>query len=317
MVRPGDAVNVHDELLFSCPQHRRPFHLALVAWRGDSPAADWLPGAVTALGADFNVSTRRWVAVGATAYAGSAQSLCGLEREPERLDLCLSRLHQTLAVPGTGGLASAVHMSWKSLAMARTDPRLPQAEEPLREAMLVLVPPKLHYCGAVRQELAAVRRDQVDISLVCATGDCQDHCLRESVPADRFYPATAWDTVSHRLIGLARASELKVSEVSLRETLSSSAKLVPGSADPRPWLHDPATGALAWQFFMQSQDTVRVSYRVRPWGLGTVTMVDGGFVTYTDSHGRSGSIALPARQAVVGWSAVLPMALREDRGLHP
>ena len=320
LVPRGEAVNVQDELLFSCPQHRRPFHLALVAWHDESPTASWVPGALTALGADLNVSTHPWLAVGVTVYADTAVSLCRLEREPERLDLCLSRLGRaTPTGQGGAGLASAVHEGWKALAMARADSRLAQADEPLRESMLVVVPPAAAQCGAAQRELAAVRQDNVDVSLVCAADGCEDHCLLGSVPPDRFYPATAWDSVAHRMIGLARASELKVIDVTLRESLAPAAQLVPGSADPRPWLHDPATGALAWQFFVQAQDALRVSYGVRPSGsgLGTVSLVDGGFVVFTDSHGRSGSLVLPPRRAVVGWPVLLPAALREDRVLHP
>jgi hypothetical protein len=323
IVTPGMTVSLRDQLVFSCPQRRRPFHLALVAWRPDeaeSLGAAWVPAAMARLAEDVGPEAQGWVALGAGAYAGRAVAQCVPTRDAAAVRSCVARLAQPMALGDDGrGLGDAVYQAWKGLRLARGDVRLRLAEDPLRESMIVVVPPDLPAtapgCQWARSALGWAVADGVDVRLVCATDDCAAQCVTESAAGGHLVPRPLWGDVARQMVAHARASELRVADVALHENLA--AQLVPGSSDPPYDTYDAATGMLGWRLGVLRSQAFDVNFALWPQGRGTVPLAARGYLQFTDTMTRTGSAVLPARQATVGWSAVLPLAVRAELGVSP
>jgi hypothetical protein len=135
-------------------------------------------------------------------------------------------------------------------------------------------------------------------------------------PSQRSGPA-AWNDLADQLTDLALASELNVAKVELHEFLAPQARLVPGSSDPPARAFDVGSGALDWEVAVPRSQGLEVSYAVWPRGRGAVPVAGEGYLLFTDSTGRSGNAKIPPRRVTVGWTAVLPLALRADLGISP
>lgn len=313
-VKLGELVTVLDDVVFSCPQRRRPLHVALVApW----PPAAGTDRAVAGLGAALDLSQNPWVAVGLVGYADSATLLCGVQPGDDRWAACLEAGGAGTG-GGSGGLAAAVYQGWKALALARRDPHLRQAEEPVREVMALLLPgdePTSGACAAARRELAAARDDGVDVSVICPTGSCPTDCVAAGAAPDRRPPAETYDHLADRLATLAQASELRVARLTLRETVPAEFDIDETSLDP------PATsgipGAFTWHLPVPPAGEVAIRFSARPRRTGNLVVAEAAYLAFTDSAGRSGGAVLAPRRVSVGWRALLPVGLREGQDLDP
>jgi hypothetical protein len=324
-VSPGMTVSMRNQLVFSCPQQRRPFHLALVGWRPDgagSAGAGWVPAAFALLAERMNPEAQGWVAVGAVAYADVAEDLCAPVRAAEAVKACTKQLAGARELgKGGRGLGDAVYQAWKALRLARADKRLRLAEYPPRESLVVVVPPELPArapgCRWARTAVAQALADGMDVHLVCATEDCNAECVSAAVPPDRFGPRAHWPEVEAQALAQAVASELHVMDVTLHENLTPASRLVPGSTDPVHRDYDEANGTLFWQLTNLRTQALEVSYALWPQGRGEVTLAGQGYLQFYDSTRRSGSTVLPARRVRVVWSAFLPLAVRMQLGVSP
>jgi hypothetical protein len=285
-------------------------------WPAPDPDALWTSTVLATVGDALDLPANPWVAGGIVGYADVSTPASDVANDPERWLAGAERLgswHDLGA--GADGLAAAVRDAGKALVRAREDLRLSRAAEAPRETLVLLAPPVRPSpvaCRAAATALGELRADGVDVSLVCPPGGCDLQCLGDALPADRHYDPATWAAVADRLAVQARASELRVAELTLRETIPAEFEVITESVDPPTTVVDPHGRALAWHLSVPAGGEQAVRFALRALATGNLVAVDTGYLAFTDTEGRSGSAILGPRRVSVGWRALLPLALRED-----
>jgi len=311
-VSRGDRVVVRTRIAFSCPEQRRPYHLAFVldaAALRDAGPTSMLADDVRALAEAAALADNRFVRAAVVAYGERADAPCEATRDPDRLADCLERVAAPEAgwLEGAGGLGDGMWLAAKVLYMARGQETRRASDDPLREAIVVVegVPacaapgacaPERSACAEARAGARWARAAGIELAVVCLADDCAGSCVAHL--ADRVFDQYQWDAMTRLLRTAAWRSELRVAGLDMSESLHPSLLLDPESVDYGAGTYDAREHGLTWHMDARGrgQEPIALSYAVTATEPGTFPVrVDGGGVL-VDTHGLAAAFTIPQHE---------------------
>jgi hypothetical protein len=309
-VSVGQPVVVRTRIALSCPERRRPYHVAFAVDAAASRAAG--PMSILAedlrhLGDQLALASNRFARAGVVAYGAAAETVCAATQDPVRLAACLDQVADPPPgrFVGQGALADGIREAAKVLYLARSLEAARPSDDPLSEGLVVIegqeacagqCRPDRQSCRAARQEAALAQAGGVELSVVCLAQDCQASCLADL--ADHAYNTYQWDAMVLRQSALAWRTQLRVERVDMSETLDRSLVVDPQSVDYTAGTYDAREHGLTWHLYTRerSGDPIVLSYAVTPTQAGTFPVrLDGGGVL-VDTDGLAASFTVPPHQ---------------------
>lgn len=306
----GESVVVRTRIGFSCPDLRRPYHLALVV--GAAGLRDVYPGVLLAddlrrLDGQLALGLNRYVRAAVVAYASDAETLCEATNDAARLSGCL----EEVAAPepgrfvGRGGLDAGIRQGVKSLLLARGLSAARAADDPLREGLVVIEAGLLEgevndaasaACVRARGEVERARGEGIEVSVVCPDDDCAESCLAGAEVGA--YGAHQWDLMANAQSELAWRSELRVARIDMAEALHRSLVLDPESVDYTAGAYDAREHGLTWH--IETRDRagapLALSYALEATEVGTFPVRLDGRGVLVDTDGLAASFAIPQHE---------------------